>query len=105
MRAVRRRLLWAPSSRRDLLDIWHYYAGIASADVADRLLRDIHGAAERARARPLTWRTRDEVMPGLRSVTAHPYVVFYRVENDAVEIVRVLHQRRDIAAAFARDQG
>jgi plasmid stabilization system protein ParE len=38
----------------------------------------------------------------MRSVLAFPYVVFYRVGNDAIEIIRVLHGRRDIASIFAR---
>lgn len=41
-------------------------------------------------------------MPGLRSVLVHPYIVFYRVPDTAVEIVRVLHQRRDFTAIFPK---
>jgi plasmid stabilization system protein ParE len=37
----------------------------------------------------------------MRSVPIHPYIVFYRIQGDAVEIVRVLHGRRDIASIFA----
>jgi plasmid stabilization system protein ParE len=37
----------------------------------------------------------------MRSVPVHPYVVFYRIQGDAVEIVRILYGRRDIAAIFA----
>ncbi len=39
-------------------------------------------------------------MPGLRSILVYPYIVFYRVTGATVEIVRVLHQRRDFAAIF-----
>jgi toxin ParE1/3/4 len=41
-------------------------------------------------------------LPGMRSALADPYVVFYRVGTDAIEIIRVLHGRRDIASLFAR---
>jgi len=47
-------------------------------------------------------RTRDELLPGLRSALADPNILFYRVRKDAVEIIRVLHGRRDIASIFAR---
>jgi len=32
------------------------------------------------------WRARDEIMPGLRSVLVHPYVIFYRLTETNVEI-------------------
>jgi toxin ParE1/3/4 len=92
---------WAPAAKRDLRDIWRYFARVASIEVADRLLRDILRASERVRQRPLAWRARDEVMPGLRSILVHPYVLFYRVKADTIEIVRVLHQRQNFATIFA----
>jgi toxin ParE1/3/4 len=44
-------------------------------------------------------------MPELRSVLVSPYVVFYRVTELSVDIVRVLHGRRDLDAIFADDGG
>jgi len=102
MPAENKRLTWAPSAKNDLRDIWRYFVGVASPEIADRLLRDIHRASERVRQRPLAWRARDEVMPGLRSILVHPYVVFYRLSDETVEIVRVLHQRRNLAAVFPK---
>jgi len=32
----------------------------------------------------------------------HPYTIFYRVDDHAVEIVRVLHERRDLARVFSK---
>jgi len=97
-----RRIVWAPAAKRDLRDIWNHFESVASSDVADRLLLDIAQASERVRQRPLAWRARDEILPGLRSTLVDPYVVFYRVKNDFVEVVRVLHQRRNLAAAFSK---
>jgi toxin ParE1/3/4 len=76
---------------------------VASPEVADRLLRDIRRASEQVGQRPHAWRARDEVMPGLRSILVHPYVLFYRVQAGTVEIARVLHQqRRNFADIFSR---
>jgi plasmid stabilization system protein ParE len=36
-----RQLEWAPAAKRDLLDIWHYFADVASPDLADTLLRNM----------------------------------------------------------------
>jgi plasmid stabilization system protein ParE len=37
--------------------------------------------------------------------SAHPQVIFYRVRDEAVEIVRVLDGRRDLDATFIFDRG
>ena len=36
-------------------------------------------------------------------VLVHPYVIFFHVAASSVEIVRVLHQRRDLESIFADD--
>lgn len=100
MPAEARRVVWAPRARRDLGDIWRYYARVASLETADKLLREIDATAHRLAENALRWRARDEIRPGLRSALVHPYVVFYRAENGIVQIVRVLHGRRNFAAIF-----
>ena len=102
MPAENSRIVWAPAAKRDLHSIWHYFVEVASSEVADRLLRDIVQASERATQRPLAWRARDEIMPGLRSILVHPYVLFHRVKSGTIEVVRVVHQRRNLAAVFPR---
>ena len=52
---------------------------------------------------PFAGRDRDEVRPGLGSIVASPHVVFYRVNNDVAEIVRVLDGRRDLDEIFAHE--
>jgi len=37
----------------------------------------------------------------MRSILVHPFVVFFRLHPLMVQIVRVLHQRRDLEAEFA----
>jgi toxin ParE1/3/4 len=96
-----RSLIWSPEAEQDLFDISSYLTTEASATTADKYLRKIGRACERVRSRPLTGRARGEVMPGLRSVLVHPYVVIYRVTASSVDVIRVLHQRRDVDAIFA----
>jgi toxin ParE1/3/4 len=98
------RIAWSPAAKRDLRNIWRYFTNVASIEVAERLLRDIAQASERVRERPLAWRTRDEVMPGLRSILVHPFVLFYRVKPGIVEVVRVVHQRRNLADVVSKSK-
>ena len=43
---------------------------------------------------------RDELRPALRSFSHGNYVVFFRVQAEALEIVRVVHGRRDVNLLF-----
>jgi toxin ParE1/3/4 len=101
MPAEPRRVVWAPRAKRDLGDIWRYYARVASHETADKLLREIDSTAQRLAENAFRWRARDEIRRGLRSALVHPYVIFYRVENGVVQIVRVLHGRRNFAMIFS----
>src|SRR4051794_41387386 len=96
--AAAKRVIWSPAAEQDLLDIWAYYARVGSPSVADNLLRDIQRASETFAEHPLLSRDRSELLPGLRSVVVHPHVIFFRVHDDAVEVARVLHGRRDLPA-------
>ncbi|MBV8565619.1 MAG: type II toxin-antitoxin system RelE/ParE family toxin [Methylobacteriaceae bacterium] len=48
-----RLVTWAPRAKRDLRDIWGYYARVASPEIADKLLREISEAGERLGQRSL----------------------------------------------------
>lgn len=98
-----RLLVWSPRAREDLKDVWRYYARVASAEVADRIVYDMTQHAARLERNPLPGRERDELRPGLRSLLAHPYTIFYRVEGDRAEVARVLHERRDFHAGLDED--
>lgn len=104
MAGTSRSVVWAPRAAKDLRDIWAYYARVASPDIADKILREIHLAAARLIDRPQLGRPRDEVKPGLGGVLAQPYTVFYRLTDTAIEIVRVLHERRDFASVLKKDE-
>lgn len=45
----------------------------------------------------------EECAPGLRSVTAHGYIIFFRYGSDRVEIVNILHASRDVVSHFDND--
>ena len=97
------RLVWAPRASQDLREIWHHCAEQASAETADKILEQVIHAAARVGERPLTGRSRDRLKMGLRSALAHPYLVFYRVRQNDVQVVRVLHERRNLAAILAEE--
>src|SRR5260370_20592823 len=90
-----RHVVWARQAKRDLLDIWRYYARVASPEIADNILRGIERASEAIGKNPLARRARDDLMAGLRPALVSPHTIFYRVRSPHIEVVRVLHEPRE----------
>jgi len=88
----------------DLDAIWTYVATESgSIDAANRLVAAIMSSAHILRGTPLLERSRDfDLRQGLRSLSSGNYVIFYRVKNGTVRIVRVLHGVRDIGRILGR---
>jgi len=91
---------WSPESEADLIEIWLYGAGEISPDGADKHLRELHAACMRLAEWPNSGRARIELAPGLRSIPVYPHIIFYRVMDAAIEVVRILHGQRDLEAVF-----
>ena len=103
MASHRRPIIWSPEARADLSEIWNYYAPRAGRHRADNTVRRISDACRLIEDHPLAGPARDEIRSGLQSITARPYVIFYRLREEVVEIVRMLHGRRDLDDIFAGD--
>jgi len=101
MAAGRRPAVWSADSRADLDEIWRYYERTAGRKTAEKIARQIGQAVLVIEEHQLAGRARNEIRPGLRSLAATPHVVFYRIANNRVEIVRVLDGRQDIDKIFS----
>jgi toxin ParE1/3/4 len=95
--------VWSPEAGRDLFEIWEYVWLAATAAVADKQLHEIDRVCFVLGAWPEYGRARNDVREGLRSVAVSRYVVFYRVTEKAIEIVRVLDERRDVGTVFSEE--
>ncbi|WP_348625603.1 type II toxin-antitoxin system RelE/ParE family toxin [Mesorhizobium sp. L2C084A000] len=47
---------------------------------------------------PFLGAPRDDIAPGIRHLVVGDYLTLYRVDDDAIEIIRVLHGKRNIEA-------
>jgi toxin ParE1/3/4 len=96
-----RRLFLSRSARTDLAEIAEYISGAAGLLIAtevivrirERCLLLAETAGEIGVERP-------ELGDGVRSFPVPPHILFFRYREDEVEIVRVLHERRDIESAL-----
>ncbi|WP_085124204.1 type II toxin-antitoxin system RelE/ParE family toxin [Tistlia consotensis] len=86
----------------DLLAIWLH---IARDDIAaaDRMIERIERRWRQLAEQPLSGTPRDDVAAGLRHLVVGSYLVLYRASGNVVQVVRVLHGRRDLAGEGAVD--
>lgn len=54
---------------------------------------------------PEIGRARPEIGPNLRSTLVHPYVMFYRIQGNSVQILRILHGKQDLQRIMREELG
>jgi toxin ParE1/3/4 len=90
------KLLWATKAISDLDVIRdHSLLQWGSRQTAD-YLRRIQAAVIAAAEAPMQTASADHYRPGYRKITVGVHIVFFRINNDAIEIVRILHSMMDI---------
>lgn len=86
-------IFWLESADDDLSAITAYI-GEHNTDAAEHMWRRLRSCVLPLSEHPYLHRQSDRV-PGLREIVAHPnYIVLYRVAVDRIEIVSVIHARR-----------
>jgi toxin ParE1/3/4 len=94
------RVVLAPSARNDLAELWSYIA-LDDPKAADRIIERVVEGLKRLGAFPLSGRPRDELAAGVRSYFVRPrYTVFYRIADDRLEVIHILHHARDLSRFF-----
>jgi toxin ParE1/3/4 len=77
----------------DTLSIWKYIAQ-DNMNAADRMIDRLTAAFERIAMYPETGERYEHPKGELRIVTESPYLIFYKIAGDEIDIVRVLHGAR-----------
>jgi len=88
-----------PEAENDLDEIWWYIAQ-DNPDSADKLLDEINNASRKLAQFVNMGKSRDELLPGLKSFPVGMYLIFYLPISGGIEIVRVLHGMMDIDVAL-----
>ena len=78
-----------------MLDIWRYIAADNEA-AADRMLDRLTDVMNMLARQPEAGRRRSELLGGLRSFPAGTYVIFYRIGDATIDVIRVLSGYRDL---------
>lgn len=85
-----------PLARADLEEIWLYTLKTWSVVQADTYHRKLVDAFEALAAGTREGGNVDHIRRGYFRLAVGSHLIFYRESGEAIEIVRVLHKRRDI---------
>lgn len=89
------KIVRTPAARIDLIDIWTYIAD-DSERAADKMLDRVDELLRMLADHPSASRARPELGPSLRSMVAGQCILFCRVQDDELLLVRALSGYLDI---------
>jgi plasmid stabilization system protein ParE len=95
---MKRRYVLAPQAARDLVEIWRYITQESNRETADRVESVIRSKFAYLAEFPGGghWR-RDLTEAPVRFLSVYWYLIVYRPETKPLQIVAILHGRRDVA--------
>lgn len=87
-------IIWRLSARSDLAAIIRYVANVNPL-AARRLRQVLMESVLPVSEHPYLYR-QSQTIPAMREIVAHPnYIVYYRVTASCIEVVNVIHTRRE----------
>lgn len=90
-------IIKSPQYEHDITAIWDQIAQ-HNAEAAERVLMAIEDRIDLLGSFPRLGTPCPHLAPGLRRTQWRSYLIYYRLRNDMVEVVRALYGRRDITA-------
>lgn len=85
---------------KDLEEIFDYTFDEFGFDQAEKYLLEIEEIFQNLIINPQIGKKRDEIKQGLYSFPKDNHIIFYRISDKHIRIVRVLHGSRDIPKYF-----
>ncbi len=89
----------SPRAVNDIFEIWSYIAH-NSFQAADRWMYDLTVQYNLISRQPFIGRQQDTIEEDLRSMPFGRYLIFYKVREEKIYIIRVLHSARNISSLF-----
>ncbi|MBD2075539.1 type II toxin-antitoxin system RelE/ParE family toxin [Phormidium sp. FACHB-592] len=86
---------------QDIEEIADYIANQSGLEQGDRFLAKLNAKFSKITQFPNLGRQRDEILPGLRSLSIDNYLIFYIVSQAGVDILRVVSGYRNLTDLFA----
>ncbi len=81
------------------LDVW----GVNQLNIYQSLLEETFDLLIMDPENPMV-KQRDELFPGNKSVKSGHHVIFFRLKNNNIEIIRLLHEKMDFLSQFQEEE-
>lgn len=92
----------SPGAVADLLEIASYTIKTWGLVQAQRYREELELALQRLALAPDTGRSREALIPGMRSSPVAAHIAFYMQSRRGIIILRILHPRMDVDEAFEK---
>ena len=89
------KLVVAPAAKNDLKDIYQYGLRQWGQIQSDNYLSAIKNQLWLLTEQPFIGVERAEILPNIRSLVVQRHTMFYRLQANQIEIIRILHGRQD----------
>lgn len=102
-----RRLRYSKAANQDLVDIARFIRKSGgSQTTATAFISALRVQCRRLAELPGTLgRSRPDIRPDVRSFALRNYVLVFRYQDEAIDILRVIERHRDIGAQFDKETG
>lgn len=84
-----------PAAEHDLEIIWTYTVQHWGMNQAERYIDLLTNAFEELSASPMTPPACDHIRPGYRRISHERHMIYFRVTDYGITVVRILHDRMD----------
>ena len=98
-----RKLRTTPATREDIRSIQAYSKSRFGSQTAAEYLAGLSAIFDLLEVRPLAG-TEHANLAGIRSFRYRSHRIYYRLDDQDLLVVRILHHARDVAGAFGPDQ-
>jgi toxin ParE1/3/4 len=85
----------APAAERDLANIWHYTRQEWGSEQADRYVDLLMSAFTSLADAPMSAPACEHIRPGYRRRHVARHMIYVRITEYGIAIVRILHERAD----------
>ena len=93
----------SPEAIRDLDEIADYFVA-RNVEADERFIDEFTKKCHYLTQFSLMGRSYSQLRPYLRGIPLQNYIIFYRIANDGIEIMRIIRGDRDLEAFFEENE-
>ncbi len=93
-------VILSPKAKSDLSDIWDYTVAEWGIEQAEKYVRELWATMQAQTCDLSTATDISDVRKGYRKVRSGSHVIFFKLTDDGIDVVRILHQKMDFERHF-----